>query len=65
VNRVGADVGAATAAGAASILVPTAGTHTEEIAAAPPVVRDFAVAVDLVLGAGAPDPAPMPRGVAR
>ena len=50
VGDIGADVGAAATAGARSILVPTAVTRPEEIAAAPLVAPDLARAVDLVLG---------------
>jgi phosphoglycolate phosphatase-like HAD superfamily hydrolase len=49
---VGADVAAASAAGARSVLVPTPVTRPEEVAAAPAVAADLAAAVDLVLGAG-------------
>jgi histidinol-phosphate phosphatase family protein len=49
VGDIGADVEAARAAGARAILVPTAVTRTEEVAAAPVVARDLAAAVDLLL----------------
>jgi histidinol-phosphate phosphatase family protein len=49
IGDVGADVGAARAAGARSILVPTAATREEEVAAAPLVARSLAEAVGLVL----------------
>jgi histidinol-phosphate phosphatase family protein len=52
VGDVGADVAAASAAGARSVLVPTPVTRPEEVAAAPAVAADLAAAVDLVLGAG-------------
>jgi histidinol-phosphate phosphatase family protein len=49
IGDIGSDVGAAAAAGAASILVPTPVTRPEEIAAAPVVAPDLDAAVDLVL----------------
>ncbi|GGL70124.1 hypothetical protein GCM10009706_05590 [Curtobacterium citreum] len=49
VGDIGADVGAALAAGAQGILVPTARTRTEEVAAADTVVGSLEEAVDLVL----------------
>lgn len=49
VGDIGADVGAALAAGAQGILVPTARTRAEEVAAADTVVRSLEEAVDLVL----------------
>jgi histidinol-phosphate phosphatase family protein len=59
IGDVGADVGAARAAGARSVLVPTKATRPEEVAAAPQVAPDLLAAVELVLGpdgdgAGAP-----------
>ncbi|MEA2290636.1 MAG: hypothetical protein QOD55_2633 [Solirubrobacteraceae bacterium] len=51
VGDIGADVEAARAAGARGVLVPTARTRREEIAAAPERARDLAEAVDLLLGA--------------
>ena len=61
VGDVGRDMTAAGAAGAAGILVPTAVTRPEEIAAAPAVAGDVAGAVHLILrrhrlvtGAGTP-----------
>jgi HAD superfamily hydrolase (TIGR01662 family) len=53
VGDIGADVEAAEAAGARSILIPTPHTRPEEIAAAPVVVEDLEAAVDLVLAGGA------------
>ncbi len=50
IGDIGADVGAALAAGARPVLVPTAVTRPEEVAAAPEVVPDLAAAVDLLLG---------------
>ncbi|GAA4404416.1 HAD-IIIA family hydrolase [Fodinibacter luteus] len=50
VGDIGADVEAARAAGARSVLVPTATTRAEEVAAAPVVAPDLPRAVDLVLG---------------
>jgi histidinol-phosphate phosphatase family protein len=49
IGDVGADVGAARAAGARSILVPTAATRQEEVAAAPLVAGSLHEAVSLVL----------------
>lgn len=51
VGDIGADVGAAEAAGAQSVLVPTPVTRPEEVAAAPVVAPDLTTAVDLLLGA--------------
>nr|WP_233140088.1 HAD-IIIA family hydrolase [Cellulosimicrobium sp. KWT-B] len=45
VGDIGADVGAALAAGATPVLVPTPVTRAEEVAAAPCVVPDLAAAV--------------------
>lgn len=56
VGDIGADVGAARAAGAASVLVPTAATRPAEIADADLVAATLGEAVDLVL-AGAAVPA--------
>jgi phosphoglycolate phosphatase-like HAD superfamily hydrolase len=50
VGDIGSDVEAARAAGARAILVPTAITRAEEIAAAPVVARDLDEAVALLLG---------------
>jgi histidinol-phosphate phosphatase family protein len=52
VGDVGADVEAARAAGARSVLVPTPVTRPEEVAAAPAVAGDLGAAVTMVLGAG-------------
>jgi phosphoglycolate phosphatase-like HAD superfamily hydrolase len=49
VGDVGTDMEAARAAGARAVLVPTAKTRPEEIAAAPEVVPDLQSAVDLLL----------------
>lgn len=49
IGDIGADVQAAHAAGAQPILVPTAATRSEEVAAAPEVARDLNAAVTLVL----------------
>ncbi|HEV2886842.1 MAG TPA: HAD-IIIA family hydrolase [Jatrophihabitans sp.] len=49
IGDIGSDVRSATAAGAASILVPTEQTRHEEVAAAPLRAADLAEAVDLVL----------------
>jgi D-glycero-D-manno-heptose 1,7-bisphosphate phosphatase len=51
VGDIGTDVEAARAAGARPVLVPTAVTRPEEVAAAPEVADDLAAAVDLVLDA--------------
>ena len=51
IGDIGADVEAAQAAGARAILVPTAITRADEIAAAPLVARDIDEAVSFVLGA--------------
>lgn len=50
IGDVGADVEAARAAGARAVLVPTARTRPEEIAAAPLVAPDLETAVGMVLG---------------
>lgn len=56
VGDIGADVGAAAAAGARSVLVPTPTTRRAEVDAAPVVLRTLADAVDLVLsGARGPE----------
>lgn len=49
IGDIGSDVQSATAAGAASILVPTDQTRREEVAAAPLLAADLGAAVDLVL----------------
>lgn len=50
VGDIGADVGAALAAGARPVLVPTAVTRPEEVRDAPEVAADIARAVALLLG---------------
>ncbi len=50
IGDIGADVGAAQAAGARPVLVPTPVTRPEEVAAAPEVCRDLEAAIDLLLG---------------
>jgi histidinol phosphatase-like enzyme len=50
VGDIGADVDAATAAGAASVLVPTPVTLPDEVAAAPVVRPDLVAAVEYLLG---------------
>jgi histidinol-phosphate phosphatase family protein len=50
VGDIGRDMGAAAAAGASAVLVPTPVTRTEEIAAAPAVAADLEAAADLILG---------------
>jgi histidinol-phosphate phosphatase family protein len=50
IGDIGADVAAASAAGARGILVPTSATLATEIAAAPVVCRDLGSAVALLLG---------------
>jgi histidinol-phosphate phosphatase family protein len=52
VGDIGADVGAALAAGARPVLVPTALTRPEEVQTAPEVVPSLAAAVDLLIGVG-------------
>ena len=54
IGDIGADVDAARRAGARPILVPTAVTLPDEIAAAPEVAVDLAEAVDRLLGAPSP-----------
>jgi histidinol-phosphate phosphatase family protein len=51
IGDIGADVEAARAAGARAVLVPTAATREEEVAAAPEVAPDLLAAVELLLGA--------------
>ena len=53
IGDIGADVGAAHAAGAQAVLVPTPVTRAQEIADAPVVQPDLLAAVRYVLGAGA------------
>jgi histidinol-phosphate phosphatase family protein len=50
IGDIGSDVEAARAAGARAVLVPTAVTRAEEVAAAPVVAPDLPAAVDLLLG---------------
>jgi histidinol-phosphate phosphatase family protein len=50
IGDVGSDLEAARAAGARAVLVPTAVTRAEEVAAAPVVAADLVAAVELVLG---------------
>jgi histidinol-phosphate phosphatase family protein len=50
IGDIGADMEAARAAGARGVLVPTAATRPEEVAAAPEVAPDLPSAVDLLLG---------------
>jgi histidinol-phosphate phosphatase family protein len=50
IGDIGADVEAARAAGARAVLVPTAVTREEEVAAAPEVASDLVAAVELLLG---------------
>jgi histidinol-phosphate phosphatase family protein len=52
IGDIGADVGAAAAAGARSVLVPTPVTRVEEVAAAPWTAPTLAAAVALVLDPG-------------
>ena len=54
VGDIGADVGAARAAGARSVLVPTPVTMPEEVDAAPVVRPDLLAAVQHLLGAEEP-----------
>ena len=53
IGDIGSDLGAAHAAGAVGILVPTPATRAREIALAPIVAGDLSEAVDLVLGSSA------------
>ena len=53
IGDIGADVEAARAAGARSVLVPNERTRPEEVAAAPEVAPDLRGAVDLLLGEAA------------
>ena len=55
VGDIGADLGAAAAAGARGVLVPTAVTRPEEVATAPEVAADLAGAVELLLAPRAGD----------
>jgi histidinol-phosphate phosphatase family protein len=52
IGDIGADMGAARAAGARAILVPTAVTRPEEVADAPEVAATLDGAVDLLVGCG-------------
>jgi histidinol-phosphate phosphatase family protein len=52
IGDIGADLEAAEAAGARSVLVPTAATRSDEVAAAPFVAPDLASAVELAFGSG-------------
>jgi HAD superfamily hydrolase (TIGR01662 family) len=62
IGDIGADVAAATAAGARAVLVPTPVTRAEEIAAAPVVRPDLLAAVRHLLGTEEGSPAgPGPR----
>jgi HAD superfamily hydrolase (TIGR01662 family) len=54
IGDIGADVEAASAAGARSVLVPTPSTRAEEVAGAPEVAPDLGAAVDLLLGPSRP-----------
>jgi HAD superfamily hydrolase (TIGR01662 family) len=67
IGDIGADVEAARAAGMRAVLVPTAATRPEEIAAAPERAESFAAAVDLLLRepVAAPVPALEPVGPSR
>jgi histidinol-phosphate phosphatase family protein len=50
IGDIGSDMEAARAAGARAVLVPTAVTRAEEVAAAPVVAPDLVAAVELLLG---------------
>jgi D-glycero-D-manno-heptose 1,7-bisphosphate phosphatase len=52
IGDIGADVDAATRAGARPILVPTPRTRQEEVASAPETARTLLEAVELLLGGG-------------
>jgi histidinol-phosphate phosphatase family protein len=54
IGDIGADLGAARAAGARAVLVPTPVTRPEEVAAAPLVAPDLLTAVELALRGDAP-----------
>lgn len=54
IGDIGADVGAAAAAGARAVLVPTPVTRPEEVAAAPVVRPDLLAAVHHLLGEESP-----------
>lgn len=56
-----ADLGAAAAAGARSILVPSTATGDADRAAAPVVARSLVEAVELILAEGSPHPPPASR----
>jgi histidinol-phosphate phosphatase family protein len=58
IGDIGADVEAASAAGARSVLVPTPVTRPEEVAAAPAVAADLSSAVRLAFPGGLPGAAP-------
>jgi HAD superfamily hydrolase (TIGR01662 family) len=53
IGDIGADLGAARSAGARGVLVPTAVTRPEEVAAAPEVAPDLLTAVELALAGAA------------
>jgi histidinol-phosphate phosphatase family protein len=53
IGDIGSDMEAARAAGARAVLVPTAATRPEEVAAAPVVAPDLVTAVELLLGPAA------------
>jgi HAD superfamily hydrolase (TIGR01662 family) len=65
IGDIGADVEAAAAAGMRGILVPTAATRPQEIAAAGERAATFAEAVDLLLAGAANAPAPRAVGATR
>jgi D-glycero-D-manno-heptose 1,7-bisphosphate phosphatase len=50
IGDIGADVGAAVAAGAGAVLVPTERTLAHEVMAAPATAPDLESAVDMLLG---------------
>jgi histidinol-phosphate phosphatase family protein len=50
IGDIGADVGAAVAAGAGAVLVPTERTLAREVMAAPATAPDLESAVDMLLG---------------
>lgn len=62
IGDIGADVGAALAAGARPVLVPTAATRNEEIMLAPEVAKSLEEAVALLLGLAIPN---TPSGLVR
>jgi D-glycero-D-manno-heptose 1,7-bisphosphate phosphatase len=63
IGDIGADLGAAAAAGATGVLVPTAVTRAEEIAAASSVAPDLLTAVSSLLGPNQVEKSSLPPAV--